>query len=114
VDPRFVTDTTFPPGTRWDATVIATDASGQDVARQRFVFAFDQSGLSEGRQAPPFDPGILAALMLLVLGVLGVGYAAAGGVLPRTLPDASRPALVGASLAGVALGLAGLFVGIPR
>ena len=41
-------------------------------------------------------------------------FAAAGGVLPRTLPDASRPALLGASLVGVALGALGLFLGTPR
>ena len=111
--PRFVTDTTFPTGTRWDATVVATDPTGQDVARQRFVFAFDQTGLSEGRQVPPIDPGLLVAVLLLILGVLGLGFAAAGGVLPRTLPDASRPALLGAGIVGVVLGAVGLVLGTP-
>ena len=55
-----------------------------------------------------------AAILLLILGVLGLGYALAGGTLPRTLPDASRPAMIGASVAGVALGLAALVLGGPR
>ncbi len=112
--PRFVTDTSFPPGSRWDATVTATEASGLEVARQRFVFAYDQTGLIEGRLAPPLDPFAVLALCLLVLGVLAVAFAAAGGVLPRTLPDASRPALVGAGLTGIALGFAALILGTPR
>jgi len=112
--PRFVTDTSFPPGSSWDATVTATEASGQEVARQRFVFAYDQTGLSEGRLAPPLDPFAVLALCLLVLGVLAVAFAAAGGVLPRTLPDTSRPALVGAGLTGIVLGFAALILGTPR
>ncbi len=112
--PRFVVDSSFPPGSRWDATVTATEASGQEVARQRFVFAYDQTGLTEGRLAPPLDPFAVLALCLLVLGVFAVAFAAAGGVLPRTLPDASRPALVGAGLTGIVLGFAGLILGTPR
>ncbi len=112
--PRFVTDTTFPPGSRWDATVTATEPSGLEVARQRFVFAYDQTGLIEGRLAPPLDPFAVLALCLLALGVLAVSFAAAGGVLPRTLPDASRPALIGAGLTGIVLGCAALILGTPR
>lgn len=112
--PEFVTDTNLAAGTRWDATVIATGPTGTELARQRFVFAFDGQAISEGRDTPPIDPGVAAAILLLILGVLGLGYALAGGTLPRTLPDASRPAMIGASVAGVALGLAALILGGPR
>ena len=112
--PRFVADASLPAGTRWDATVIATGPTGTELARQRFVFALDAQAISEGRDTPPIDPGVAAAILLLVLGVLGLGYALAGGTLPRTLPDASRPAMIGASVTGVALGLAALVLGGPR
>ena len=112
--PTFVTDTSLPVGSRWDATVIATTGSGTETARQRFVFALDADGVVEGRATPPVDPGVLAAILLLVLGVVGLGYVLGGGTLPRTLPDASRPALIGASVTGVALGLAAILIGGPR
>ncbi len=112
--PSFLADATFPAGSRWDATVIATDPSGRELARQRFVFALDADGVSEGRAAPPLDPGLIVAVLLLLLGILGLGFALAGGVLPRTLPDAGRPAMIGASLAGLGLGVAALVLGGPR
>jgi copper transport protein len=110
----FVADASLPAGTRWDATVVATLPAGTELARQRFVFAVDDAGISEGRATPPLDPGVVAAILLLFLGILGLGYALAGGTLPRTLPDASRPAVIGASIAGVALGLAAILIGGPR
>ena len=110
----FLADSTFPSGSRWDATVVATDPSGAELTRQRFVFALDADGVSEGREAPPLDPGLVVAILLVVLGVVGFGFSVAGGVLPRTLPDAGRPAMIGASLAGLALGVAALVLGGPR
>ncbi|MEO8230176.1 MAG: copper resistance protein CopC [Chloroflexota bacterium] len=112
--PRFVADVSLPAGTRWDATVVATASTGSELTRQRFVFALDGGAISEGRDTPPIDPGMAAAILLLLLGVVGLGYALAGGTLPRTAPDASRPAMIGASVAGVALGLAALMIGGPR
>ena len=112
--PQFVADASLPAGTRWDATVIATGPTGTELSRQRFVFALDAQAISEGRDTPPIDPGGAAAILLLVLGILGLGYALAGGTLPRTLPDASRPAMIGASVTGVVLGLAALVIGGPR
>ena len=50
----------------------------------------------------------------MVLGLVGLGFALGGGTLPRTLPDASRPALIGASVAGLALGLGAIIIGGPR
>jgi copper transport protein len=112
--PRFVSDASLPAGTRWDVTVIVTEPSGTELTRQRFVFALDGQAVSEGRETPPIDPGLAAAILLLVLGVLGLGYALAGGTLPRTSPDAARPAMIGASVAGVVLGIAALVLGSPR
>jgi copper transport protein len=112
--PRFVADGSLPAGSRWDATVVATGPGGAEAARQRFVLALDAEAISEGRATPPLDPGLVVAILLLILGILGSGYALAGGVLPRTLPDASRPALLGASVVGAALGLAILVLGGPR
>jgi copper transport protein len=111
---QFVADASLPVGTRWDATVVATLPAGTELARQRFVFAVDGDGISEGRATPPLDPGVLAAILLLLLGIVGLGYTLAGGTLPRTLPDASRPAVIGASVAGVALGIAAILIGGPR
>jgi copper transport protein len=112
--PTFVADATLAAGSRWDATVVVTAPGGAEAARQRFVFALDAEGISEGRATPPLDPGLVAAVLLLILGIVGVGYTVAGGTLPRTLADASRPAMIGASAAGIALGLAAIVLGGPR
>ena len=112
--PTFVADAPLAAGSRWDATVVVTAPGGAEVARQRFVFALDSEGISEGRETPPLDPGLVAAVLLLVLGIVGLGFAVAGGTLPRTLPDASRPAVIGASAAGIVLGLAALVLGGVR
>lgn len=112
--PTFVTDATLPVASRWDATVVVTDPDGSETVRQRFVFALDADGVTEGRATPPLDPGLLVALLLIVLGLVGLGFALAGGTLPRTIPDASRPALIGASVAGLALGFGAILIGGPR
>jgi hypothetical protein len=112
--PLFVADASLQSGSRWDATIVATLPAGTELVRQRFVFALDGAGIAEGRATPPVDPGVLIAVLLLLLGIVGLGYGLAGGTLPRTLPDASRPALIGASVAGVALGLAAILIGGPR
>jgi hypothetical protein len=109
-----VADASLPAGSRWDATFVATAPAGTEVVRQRFVLALDASGLSEGRATPPLDPALVVAGLLLALGVLALGYALAGGVLPHTLADASRPALLGASAVAIILGLAVIVVGGPR
>jgi putative copper export protein/methionine-rich copper-binding protein CopC len=113
-EPRFVADATLPEGSRWDATLVAKDPAGTEIGRERFVFALDAEGVSEGRSVPPVDPGLLLAILLLCLGVAGLAFVLAGGVLPRTLPDASRPALLGASTASALMGLAMLVVAGPR
>ena len=113
-EPRFVADATLPEGSRWDATIVARDPAGTEIGRERFVFALDAEGISEGRTVPPVDPGLLLAILLLGLGIVGLAFGLAGGVLPRTLPDASRAALLGAGTVGALLGLAMLVVAGPR
>jgi putative copper export protein/methionine-rich copper-binding protein CopC len=104
--PRFVADASLAESSRWDATIVTTDPVGTETGRQRFVFALDAAGVSEGRSVPPVDPAMLLAVLLLALGIAGLAFGLAGGVLPRTLPDASRPALIGAGTIGTLLGLA--------
>ena len=111
---RFAADASLAESSRWDATVVATSPTGTEIGRQRFVFALDAEGVSEGRAVPPIDPAILLAVLLLGLGIVGLAFGLAGGVLPRTLPDASRPAVVGASTVGALLGLAIIMVAGPR
>ena len=112
--PRFVADAGLAEGSRWDATIVASDPAGTETGRQRFVFALDAAGVSDGRAVPPVDPALLLAVLLLALGIAGLAFGLAGGVLPRTLPDASRPALLGASTVGALLGLAIIVVAGPR
>ena len=112
-EPTFVADATLAAGSRWDATVVVTAPGGAEVARQRFVFALDAEGISEGRATPPLDPGLVAAALLLILGIVGVGYTVVGGTLPRTPSDAGRPAMVG-QRRGVALGFAAIVLAGPR
>jgi hypothetical protein len=112
--PRFVADVSLAEGSRWDATVVATSPTGTEIGRQRFVFALDADGISEGRAVPPIDPAMLLAILLLGLGIVGLAFGLAGGVLPRTIADTSRPALVGASTVGALLGLTMILVAGPR
>jgi copper transport protein len=113
-EPRFVADASLAEGSRWDATIVASDPAGTETGRRRFVFALDAAGVSDGRAVPPIDPGLLLAVLLLALGIAGVAFGLAGGVLPRTLPDASRPALLGAGTVSALLGLAIIVVAGPR
>jgi len=112
--PAHTPDASLAKGSRWDATIVASDPAGTETGRRRFVFALDAAGVSDGRAVPPIDPALLLAVLLLALGIAGLAFGLAGGVLPRTLPDASRPALLGASTVGALLGLAIIVVAGPR
>ena len=100
---RFVSNAgALPAESTWDASVIVRDASGAEVSRQRFSFGLDATGVASGRAAPAIDPGLLVALALVALGVLGLAYLVGGGHLPRVEPAASRVALaVGSPVAAV-------------
>ena len=106
----YATDTLFSPQSRWDASVRLT-TDGQEQARSRFVFAFDDSGLSEGRALPPLDPPMMVALLLGGLAVLAATFAIAGGAPPRTHRSTARYALVAGAVVAGALAVAALAVG---
>ena len=110
----FVSDgAPLPPDSRWEASAVVTAPDGRQLARQSFTFALDRDGLSEGRALPPVDPGLVLAIVLLAVAVLGGSYALAGGALPRTNAATSRAALLGGSAVGAALALVVLVTG-PR
>ena len=95
---------TLPDGSRWEATTVVADAGGTEVGRGTVRFGLTVDGLSEGVATPPLDPIALFGILVAAAGVLGLGYAIGGGVLPRTEPVTSRLALIGGSLTGIVLG----------
>lgn len=95
----------LPGSSRWDATVIVSSADGQELGREQFAFALDATGISEGRAAPPLDPVIIIAIVLLGAAVVGLGYLLGGGSLPRVERAAGRLALAGGCIVGGLLGL---------
>ena len=70
--------------------------------------------MSAGRQAPPIDPGVLLALLLIAAGIVGAVYALAGGRLPRTEAGASRIALIAGGITGSLVGTLILVATIRR
>ena len=94
----------LPAGSSWDATVEATSSSGAELTRQRFGFALDEGGISEGEVTNLLNPGAAIGLLLLVGGAIGLGLGLGGFVLPRCEAAASRLALLGGGITGVVLG----------
>jgi copper transport protein len=101
------------PDTTWDATVVVSDPSGNELGRRRFTFAVDPDGISQGRALPPLDPALGAGVLLLALGVAAVAFGLAGGRLPRAAAGASRLAMVGGGTIGGIVG-ALILSGGPR
>jgi copper transport protein len=101
------------PDSHWDATVVILDESGAEWGRQRFSFALDDRGISQGRATPPVPPALLIGAALLAAAVVAGGYWLGGGSLPRTEHVTGRIALASGSLVGAALGSLILFAG-PR
>ena len=99
----------LPADSRWDASVLAVAAGGDELARQRFSFALSDAAVTEGRSTSIATPATAVAAVLLAGGALGIGLGLGGGRLPRTDPAASRLALrvggVTAVLLGAAIGL---------
>jgi copper transport protein len=112
--PLYVSDVTLAASSRWEATVVVVDAAGNERGRSGFVFTLDPAGVVAGRRVPPVDPEVLLAVLLVGLSVLGLSFALAGGVLPHSRPETSRPALIAASATGLALGLAIVTLPGPR
>ena len=96
-------------GSEWTATIVGGSSSGQV-----FSFALDAQGVGAGRATPPIDPIAIIALLLLAGALLGTLFTLGGRSLPRTVPETSRLAVLGASLVGGVLGLAMLIGGTPR
>jgi copper transport protein len=98
------------PAGRWEATVgLAPGAA--PVAR--FVFAVDESGVTEGRLAPALPPPLVAGAGLLVLAIMAGVAAARGTALPNVERASGRAALAGFALVAGPLGAAILILGPP-
>jgi copper transport protein len=96
----------LPADSSWDANVRILTDDGTELQRQRFAFALDETGISEGQIEPLLTWGTVIALALAVGGAVGLGLGLGGWALPRTERLASRFALVGGGTVGVVLGLA--------
>lgn len=101
------------PDSRWDATVVIVDEGGAEWGRQRFSFALDGRGISQGRATPPVPPALLLGAALLAGAIVAGGYWLGGGSLPRTERVTGRIALASGSLVGAVLGSLIIFAG-PR
>jgi copper transport protein len=95
----------LPADSRWSATVVAS-AGSTETGRSTFDFAVGDTTITEGRATLPIDPALALALVLFVGSVVGLAFAAAGGVLPLVEPRAGRRALLGGGLVGAVLALA--------
>ncbi len=97
----WVADTVLPPGTSsWDATVLFRTSAGEEVGRDRFTFALDSAGLTQGGRTSPVDVPAVVALLLLGLALGAMTAVIAGFAPPRTEPRTGRAALVaGAAVA---------------
>jgi copper transport protein len=104
------TDVPMPPGSQWDASarLMLHDA---ELSRARFVFAFDDAGLSQGQSRPVLDPLALVALALAAAAVFGFTIVLAGGALPRVERRLGRLTLLAGSIAAALLAVAAFIVG---
>ena len=104
----------LPVGSSWDANVIIGDGAGGELIRQRFSFEMGEAGVVAGVAGTLADGSLLAGILLLFGGMLGIGLGLGRFTLPRTDAAASRVALLGggtlAALTGLALTV-GRFVG---
>jgi copper transport protein len=89
----------------WSLSVIAHDAAGVEMSRQRFDVSLDASGLTQGAADQGISLAILSGLALLALAVLALTVGLAGGSLPRTPARLGRWALI---IGGVIAGPVGL------
>jgi hypothetical protein len=101
----------LPADTHWDASVRILTDDGDELQRQRFAFALDESGVDEGQVEPILTWGLVIAVALGVGGAIGIGLGLGWFTLPRCEQGASRMALLGGGAVGVVLGLA---IGLQR
>ena len=95
----------LPADSHWDASVRILTNDGTELQRQRFSFALDDAGISEGQVEPLLTWGLVIALALFVGGAIGLGLGLGGFILPRCENLASRVALIGGGTVAVGLGL---------
>jgi hypothetical protein len=95
----------LPADSHWDASVRILTNEGTELQRQRFAFALDESGISEGQVELLLTWGLVIGLALGVGGAVGLGLGLGGFVLPRCDSLASRVALIGGGAVAVGLGL---------
>jgi putative copper export protein/methionine-rich copper-binding protein CopC len=101
----------LPPGSQWDTSVLILDPDGNELGRQRFGFALDDQGITDGQMTSLLDPAIAVAALLLLGGGLAVGLGLGGWRMPRCEPLASRVSLIAGG--GVAAVL-GTLIGVSR
>jgi hypothetical protein len=95
----------LPADSRWDASVRILAEDDVELSRQRFSFAVSADGISEGRAESWLTWGTLIGALLAMGGAVGLGLGLGGAKLPRCERLASRIALVGGGVVGVALGI---------
>jgi copper transport protein len=95
----------LPADSHWDASVRILTNDGTELQRQRFSFALDDSGISEGQVEPLLTWGLVIGLALFVGGAVGLGLGLGGFILPRCENLASRVALIGGGTVAIGLGL---------
>jgi len=95
----------LPADSHWDASVRILTNDGNELQRQRFTFALDEDGISEGQVQPLLTWGLVIAIGLGVGGAVGLGLGLGGFILPRCERLASRVALIGGGAVAVALAL---------
>jgi hypothetical protein len=95
----------LPAESHWDTSVRILTDDGTELQRQRFAFALDESGISEGHIQPVLTWGSVIALVLGVGGAIGLGLGLGDFTLPRCERLASRMALLGGGTVAVGLGL---------
>jgi copper transport protein len=101
----------LPEESHWDTAVRVLGADDEELSRQRFAFALDGDGISEGEDRTLLDPALGIAAALLLGGALGLGLGLGGAQLPRCEAVASRVALMGGGVVAVVLGV---LIGIGR
>ena len=96
----------LPADSHWDASVRILTDDGTELQRQRFAFALDETGISEGHVNPILTWGSVIALVLGVGGAIALGLGLGEFTLPRCERLASRVALLGGGTVAIGLGLA--------
>ena len=101
----------LPADSRWESSVLVLADDGNELSRQRFSFALDDDGISDGQARSWLDPALGLGVVLFVGGALGLGLGLGGAPLPRCDAVASRLALL---TGGAVAAVLGLLIGSTR